>query len=104
VASIHELKLITDDLKSYPINYNHYYTDTIKKRRQFRESKYLAESIEAATKHQRLHGCHSTHTSTSIDVGQAVDRYSQCSDPDMEKYSCEGATTVLCPGGKARFY
>ena len=44
-ASIQKLRLITDDLKSYPIKYNHYYTDTTKKRRRSRVSKFLAESI-----------------------------------------------------------
>lgn len=97
-ASIRELKLIIDDLKSYPINYNHYYTDTIKKRRRTRESKNLAESIEAASRPQGsqiINGTISDTNSTSTDVGIAISMYSQRTDPDMESHSCEEALDCL---------
>ena len=94
-ASVDELELIMKDVQSYPINYNHYYTDVIKQRRQARGKKALTECIKGATKHTHVAGCHSDHTSASIDVDQAVERYSQRIDPDMEKHSCEEALDCL---------
>ena len=92
-ASVRELELIMEDIKSYPINYNHYYTDLIKKRRQARGEKSLAECIKGATKLTYLE--HSDHLSESVDVGQVVEKYSQRVDPDMEKHSCEEALDCL---------
>ncbi|KAI9739905.1 MAG: hypothetical protein M1818_004961 [Claussenomyces sp. TS43310] len=94
-AAVQELTLLSTELKSYPINYNHYYTDTIKKRRLARESAALAQSIEAATQHKRLAGCNSDHTSATIDVDLAIKTYSETIDPDMEKHSCEEALDCL---------
>ena len=50
-ASVEELGLIMKDVRSYPINYNHYYTDMIRKRRQARGKKALTACIKSATKH-----------------------------------------------------
>lgn len=94
-ASVKELKLIMEDVKSYPINYNHYYTDTIKKRRQDRVKIALNECIKDAIKHTCIPDCNSYHTSASVDVDQAVERYSQRIDPNMEKHSCEEALDCL---------
>lgn len=90
-----ELKRIIEDTRSYPINYNHYYTDTVYKRRQERNKTSLASCIEDATTHQHLEGCHSTHTSASVDVDQAMAAFSQGSDPNMENVSCEEALDCL---------
>ena len=87
-ASIRELELIMEDVKSYPINHNHYYTDTIKKLRQARANKVLTESINTTMKSSK-------YALTSTDVEQVVDRYSQRIDPDMDKYSCEEALDCL---------
>lgn len=94
-ASICELKLIIEDLRSYPMNYDHYYTDTIEKQRREREEKDLAKCIEAATKRTKLDGCHSSHTSASIDIKHVVKEHSQHTDPDMERYACEQALDCL---------
>jgi hypothetical protein len=48
-----------------------------------REEKDLAKCIEAATKHTKLDGCQSSHTSASIDIEHVVREYSQQTDPDM---------------------
>ena len=90
-----ELKRIIEDTRSYPINYNHYYTDEIYKRRQERNKTSLASCIEDATTHAHLEDCQSTHTSASVDVDQAIAAFSQCSDPNMENVSCEEALDCL---------
>ena len=55
-GSTREIEKTIEDIKSYPIIYNHYYTDTIKKRRREREEKYLADCIDNATQHVLLPG------------------------------------------------
>ena len=90
-----ELEKILLDTKSYPINYNHYYTDTIRKRRQERQKKSLEKSIESATEHSLLPDCNSDHTSASIDVEKVMALLSQSSDADMMNVSCEEALDCL---------
>ena len=90
-SALEELGRIMEDNKGYPINYNHYYTQTINERRQERQKASLAQCINDATKHEKLDGCHSTHTSASVDVNRAIEAYSKGIDPNMENVSCEEA-------------
>ena len=92
-AAVAELNQIMEDVKSYPINYNHYYTDTIKKRRQARGKKTLTERIKNATTHTTVEGMY--QESTTIDVDQVVGSSSERIDPDMEKHTCEEALDCL---------
>lgn len=92
-GAVAELDRIMEDIKGYPINYNHYYTDTIKKRRQARGRKFLAERIKTATTHTQIYG--SDHKSASIDVDQIVGTNPERIDPDMEKHTCEEALDCL---------
>ncbi len=87
-SAFEELGRIMEDNKGYPINYNHYYTETINERRQERQKASLAQCIEDATTRENqdpFAPC------TSIDVDQAVEAYSKGIDPDMENFSCEEA-------------
>jgi len=93
--AMEELDKIMEDIRSYPINYNHYYTDTIIKRREDRQKESLTKCINDATSHEHLDGCHSKHTSASIDVERALSNYSQAIDPNMENVSCEEALDCL---------
>ena len=94
-SSAREIEKIMEDIKSYPITYNHYYTDTIKKRRREREEKCLANYIDNATQHILLPGCSSNHTSAQVDSGRAAREYSDAVDPDMENHTCEEALDCL---------
>jgi len=94
-SATRELELLMEDIKSYPINYNRYYTDTIKKRRQHRDKEALAECLQQSTTDTPLPGCHSTHSSARIDIDMALDQYFSRADPEMEKYSCEEALDCL---------
>ena len=71
-SALEELGRIMEDNKSYPIIYNHYYTETINERRQKRQKASIAQAIEGATKHQKLDGYQSNHTSASIYVNRAT--------------------------------
>ena len=101
-AAVAELVRIIEDIKSYPINYNHYYTDTIKKRRQARGRKSLAETIKNATTHIPPDDKFPFRTIASIDVDQVVGRYAERIDPNMENHSCEEALDCLFSIYKAR--
>lgn len=93
-SALEELGRIVEDNKSYPINYNHYYTETIHERRQKRQKASLAQAIEDATTHQKVDARLPNLTSASVDVNRAVEAYSKSIDPDMEKFGCEEALDV----------
>ena len=90
-SALEELGRIVEDNKSYPINYNHYYTETINERRQKRQKAFLAQAIEDATTHEKVDVRLPNLTSASVDVNRAVEAYSKSIDPDMEKFGCEEA-------------
>jgi GTPase SAR1 family protein len=94
-AALRELDLIMEDNKTFPINYNHYYTDTVRKRREERTKKLVTQSLESGVQHTTLPGYHPTHTSASIDIGTVVANITKRSDPNMEKFSCEEALDCL---------
>ncbi|KAH9217655.1 P-loop containing nucleoside triphosphate hydrolase protein [Leptodontidium sp. 2 PMI_412] len=94
-AAFRELDLIMEDIRSFPINYNHYYTDTIHNRRLERQKKMLADSLEAGTEHNILPGCNSTHTSASVNIEHVISSFSKRADPNMENFSCEDALDCL---------
>ncbi|MCJ1404013.1 hypothetical protein MMC11_007237 [Xylographa trunciseda] len=97
-AAARELAMLVDDIKNYPINYNHYYTDTIKKQRQDRQKDALAKSIKEATTQNPATFSQMTKVATStmtIDPDQVIKRYTQHIDPDMERHSCEEALDCM---------
>ncbi|KAM0802080.1 dynamin family protein-like protein [Usnea florida] len=94
--ALQELGRIIEDTRYYPINYNHYYTDTLYNRRRERNKASLASCIESATTNHVLKGCSSNeHTTASVNVEKAVDAYSKGNDPNMENVSCEEALDCL---------
>ena len=102
-AAFRELDLIIEDVESFPINYNHYYTDTIYKLRLERHQISLAECLESGTQHTHLPGCQSDHTSASINVEQVVASFSKRVSPDMENISCEEVLDCLLAIYKVSF-
>ncbi len=110
-AAFQELELLIEDLNNFPINYNHYYTETIKKRQREKETARFQESIDQATAHTHLPGCHSTHTSASVDVAQAINHYYAQGDEQggMDDHSCEDILICLlaiykaCPNVRQKY-
>ncbi|KAI1114245.1 interferon-induced GTP-binding protein Mx [Nemania sp. NC0429] len=94
-AAYRELDLILKDNRSFPINYNHYYTDTISKRRQERQKASLAQALDYGTEHRMLPGCQSDHTSAEVDIEQVIATFTELVEPDMENFSCEDALDCL---------
>jgi GTPase SAR1 family protein len=93
-----ELARIMEDAKGYPINYNHYYTDTIKSRRQNRQHAVIKETAEKASKTTYLpdpEGFENTASTTTFDMEQFVNTLAECNDQNMENFSCEEALDCL---------
>lgn len=97
-AAMEELERLIEDTKSYPINYNHYYTDTVQQRRE--ERRKAAEASKLKTEDvSPAEGSSSepqpTQPSVSTDADQAIEKYSRRIDPNMENISCEEALDCL---------
>lgn len=91
--AMNELEKILNDTQSYVINYNHYYTNTIKKRRAERQKHQLSECLGKATQHKKLPECH--HTFPSIDVDHALGLFAGHIDPDMDNHSSKEVLDCL---------
>ncbi|TVY29241.1 Interferon-induced GTP-binding protein Mx [Lachnellula hyalina] len=82
-AADEELAKIKEDLEDHPINYNHYYTDTITKLHREEQEKLLTEAIENATSYNKK------FMNANVDISQAVASFSKRSNVDMESYASE---------------
>ena len=92
-GSAREMEKIMEDIRSYPITYNHFYTDTIKKRRRDRKEKSLANCIDVPCELPPVHA--SNRTSPLVYRERTVRGYSKESSQDMEDHSCEEALDCL---------
>ncbi|KAN0108674.1 dynamin family protein-like protein [Hyaloscypha variabilis] len=93
-----ELAKIMEDTKGYPINYNHYYTDTIKRRRQNRQRIAIKETAEKASKTTILPeqaGVENPAVTTAVDIDQLVQSLAESNEHNMENFSCEEALDCL---------
>ena len=93
--AVAELQRLLEDKQDFPAVYNHYYTDNVQKSRNARLERDLTNSIDGATTHEHLPGCHSNHSSATIDVTRAIDQLQSNVKHDMERYSCEEALDCL---------
>lgn len=101
-AALEELDKLLQDRKDFPINYNHYYTDTIHKKRQERFQSQLEKHMDVGGQigmgqafevpdGKVYHD--SVHFPTVI--SETVSNWSKSVTPDMEKFSCEEALDSL---------
>jgi hypothetical protein len=98
-----ELTKIMEDITGYPINYNHYYTDMIKNRRQTRQRVALSESLKEATT-TTVRADDDSHVTTNVDVEKVVKSLAHDTDQDMEKFSCDEALDCLLAIYKVSLY
>ncbi|MCJ1311364.1 hypothetical protein MMC25_005035 [Agyrium rufum] len=82
-----ELDELDRDHGEVPMNYNHYYTDTIKAKHREREGALLGQCVEKASAGESIEkdGAHQQ----TIDVELLQRTFQQLNDPNMENYSCE---------------
>ena len=96
-AAARELGMLVEDIQNYPINYNHYYTDTIQKQRLDRQKQALIKAVSNTTSRPEYYDAQRrTHLSvTDVDTEQVIKLYTQHIDPDMEKHSCKEALDCM---------
>ncbi|KAI0521232.1 interferon-induced GTP-binding protein Mx [Xylaria bambusicola] len=87
-AAFRELKLIMEDNRSAPINYNRNYTVVVLRRRHERQKKLLAQAVEAGIEHRVCSQCKSSSDSSDTINIDEVARIS-------ETFNCEEALDCL---------
>jgi hypothetical protein len=104
-AASDELSKLMSEAKRYPINYNHYYTDTIKSRRHNRQKAALKRTVANASRTVGLQNDDGDvyDTTTSVDIEQVVDELTLTDNPSMESFSCEEALDCLFAIYKVRY-
>lgn len=80
-----ELQNLSQDLKESLINYNHYYTDNIQKKRQERLMAQLQQHAPAFR---------SNHTVEEL-IEKAVVSWGEAPDANMETFACEEALDCM---------
>lgn len=93
-----ELQRLITEIKSYPINYNHYYTGIVQQRREERRKAAEAakSTLENATAAEGSRAePQTTQASANTDTDQAIDNYSRRVDPNMDNISCEEALDCM---------
>jgi GTPase SAR1 family protein len=105
VDALKYLKVLVKELKQHPINYNHYYTETITARRRERHKEILAKAVENATTRKNIYTNESEIVcSQSIDVEAVINESFGETDTNMENFSCEEALDCLHAIYKVCFY
>jgi GTPase SAR1 family protein len=99
-AAAKELSLLVEELKEYPINYNHYYTDTIRKRRQQRQQAALKKALADATSTENItqyrgYNDNVARKVNNVDTSLAIAQFSLATKPDMNEFACEEALDCL---------
>lgn len=99
-ASLEELAKLIKDKEAAPINYNHYYTDNVYKKRGQRIEdqikKYVPEGLTGSTAQCNL-GTHVYGQQTDINekLKQAMSEWGDNITADLEEFSCEEALDCL---------
>ncbi|KAI9892241.1 MAG: hypothetical protein M1814_001700 [Vezdaea aestivalis] len=91
-AAQDELKKILAEVANYPINYNHYYTDTVTERRQKRLEEAFSKVIKESTKYDSSNNGFATRP--TIDVAMVSQRLLR-PDPDLDSFANEDALDSL---------
>ena len=84
-----ELDELIKDVQEFPINYNHYYTDTIQKRRQARFKSRIDEAIESGLKKIHVHCEVGDHYDTQIDNSKIAASMAGPVTVEMDNFGCE---------------
>ncbi|KUJ18596.1 dynamin family protein-like protein [Mollisia scopiformis] len=101
-SAVKELNMLLDELKEYPINYNHYYTDSIAKRRQQRQQVILEKAMKDASSSQTGGKVFNDNTGVwerpeiqVVDTAAAIANFTSASQPDMNEFACEEVLDCL---------
>ena len=98
-AAEKELSSLSQDLKDYPINYNHHYTDTKRKRRLEREKSEITKCIKKARTSTQptpsTFGTPGLAAVETIDKAKVLEKLAAKMDPNMDNHACEDALDSL---------
>lgn len=97
--TMQELKHIMHDVRSYPINYNHYYTDIVKRGRQKRELDALAAVLNIAkTDHNSaLYDENECQVLGAIDINVVIEHLKTTPNPDIERHIVRDLECIFSP-------
>jgi hypothetical protein len=98
-AALAELDRLMQDARDFPINYNHYYTDNIKKNRQERMKTRVSDALSSGITRYRGPCDQATHVLTQVDEekithlitgdGGAQGGEDKAAAVDMDQLGCE---------------
>ncbi|PQE04988.1 interferon-induced GTP-binding Mx protein [Rutstroemia sp. NJR-2017a BBW] len=91
-AARQELSRLIEDLQNHPINYNHYYTDNINRRRKEKEEKLIEQCLQES---QDQFCDEYGNTKTGIDQSKLRDKIAKSFTKDPERFGCEDALDRL---------
>lgn len=99
-AALQELERLIKDKKAFPINYNHYYTDNVHKKRGKRIEDQLKKHIPGSVKVMPIncsmgHHYGAPQTNTKDELERAMSRWGDSVSNDMEEFSCEESLDCL---------
>lgn len=93
-----ELRILIEDLKGFPINYNHYYTDNLHRTGEDKLRTRLNAINPALLEHRSSMNCSRGAHYDKFDLELVIGTLSKAtreSSVDMEKFSCEEALDCL---------
>lgn len=97
-AALGELDKLIQDRSDFPINYNHYYTDNVHKKRQERIKaqiqRHVPENLYVAERNCSV-GLHYPKVDVNKELDKIIRHWADDVTPDMEKFSCEEALDCL---------
>lgn len=99
-AALQELERLIKDKKAFPINYNHYYTDNVHKKRGKRIEAQLKKHVPENLTVYKTNCSMGTHynapqTHTKDELERVVSRWGDSVSADMEEFSCEESLDCL---------
>lgn len=102
-AAFDELQKLVRDNKDFPINYNHYYTDNLQKRRQDRLKALMQKWLPCRPDGDAPDRCsRGDHYWKPVTVDAVIDAMHLKTTQDMERFSCEEALDCLLSIYKVR--
>jgi hypothetical protein len=100
-AARQELSRLIEDLHNHPINYNHYYTDNINRRRQERDQKAIDQCLQDS---QADPYDNDRETKGEIDLSKLRENFTTSLTKDPERFGCEDALDRLLAIYKVRIF
>ncbi|PQE07233.1 interferon-induced GTP-binding Mx protein [Rutstroemia sp. NJR-2017a BVV2] len=91
-AGRQELSRLIEDLQNHPINYNHYYTDNVNRRRKEKEEKLIEQCLQESQDY--LYDEHG-EAQTIVDPSKLQDKIAKSFTKDPERFGCEDALDRL---------